>query len=189
MKDDRIPITKRTKRLKLTFFQALTHYCVVVFLLFIVSLTVWILIEIYVTNTYTGFRTTEELIKSSLPFLLFAIFFVFVQYRRLKFKEFNVRFTNKQFQEAVERTVNELKWNIVINNKDFFRAYRYWNWTGSWEEMVTIIKGKYRLLINSICDPNTFASVTSYGWNRKNIKVFLKNSSDVLENKEVKISF
>ena len=53
--------------------------------------------------------------------------------------------------------------------------------------MVTIIKDKDRLLVNSICDPNNMCSVVSYGWNRKNIKTFLKNLADVLDNKSAEI--
>jgi len=188
MKNNWIPLMKKTKRLKLTIDQALTHYWIVLFLLFIASLSVWSLIEIYVTDTYTGVRTAKELINVSLPFLLLAIFFVFIQYRRLKFKEFNVTFTDEQFQEAIERTVNELEWRIDRNEKIFFRAYRPWSWTGSWGEMITIIKEKDRLLINSICTPShLFGSVFSYGWNSKNMKTFLKNLSDVLKNKPVEI--
>ena len=122
---------KKSKRLKLTNLQTLTHYGCVMFLLLIVSLTVWSLIEIYVTKTYTGVRTASELINISLPFLLLAVILFFVQHRRLKFKEFTVTFTDEQFQEAVERTAKELSWKIDRNNKSFFRAYS-WNWGGSW---------------------------------------------------------
>ncbi len=187
MKNKWIPITKKDQRLKLTTNQALSHYGIVLLLLLIVSLTVWSLIEMYVTNTYTGVRTANELIKALLPVLLLAVFFVFVQHRRLKFKEIKVTFTDEQFQEAVERTVKDLEWRIDRNNKTFFRAYRPWNWTGSWGEMVTIIKDKDRLLINSICDPDNMSSVASYGWNRKNVTTFLKNLTAVLNNEPAEI--
>src|SRR5690606_8683166 len=36
-----------------------------------------------------------------------------------------------------------------------------------------------RLLLNSICDPNQWSSITSYGWNKRNINSFLKNLADV----------
>ncbi len=189
MKKGYIDIMQNTKRLKLTVFQTLTHYEMVLLLLLIVLLTDWSLIEIYLTDTYTGVLTTGELINSSLPFLGLAIIFAIIQYRRLNFKEFQVSYTDEQFQEALKRTVNDLEWKIESNNKTFLRAFRSWNWTGSWGEMVTIIKDKDRLLINSICDPDKMSSVTSYGWNKRNVKTFLKNLSDVLSNKpqEIKI--
>ena len=177
---------KKTKRLKLNLSQTLTHYGIVIFLLFIVSLTVKSLIEIYFTNTYTGVRTSEELINSSLPFLLFAILFAFIQYRRLNFKEFKTNFTEEQFLEALKRTETELEWRISKNNKIIFIAYRP-NWTGIWGELVTIIKENDKILINSICDPNRFSSVVSYGMNRKNIQTFLKNLSEVLSDKPAEI--
>jgi hypothetical protein len=45
--------------------------------------------------------------------------------------------------------------------------------------MITIIKDKDRLLLNSICDPNKGSSVASFGWNKRNIDTFLKNLVDV----------
>ena len=171
----------------MTTVQTLTHYGIVIFLLLIVSLTNWSLIEIYVTDTYTGVLTADELIKSSLPFLFAAIIFAFIQNRRLNFKEINLTYTDDQFQEAIQRTIKDLEWRIDKNNKTFFRAIRPWNWSGSWGEMVTIIKEKDRLLINSICDPDHMSSAVSYGWNRKNIKTFLKNLNDVLNNIPVEI--
>jgi hypothetical protein len=185
MKNERTKTMMKTKRLKLTPLQTLTHYGIVLLLLFIVSLTGWSLMEIYVTETYSGVRTADELIKSSLPFLALAIIFAIIQYRRLNFREIQVSYTDEQFQEAILRTVKDLEWRIERNNKTFFRAVRPWNWTGSWGEMVTIIKDKDRLLINSICDPDHMSSVASYGWNRKNIKTFIKNLSDVLNSRPV----
>lgn len=187
MKNERTLLMKKNKRLKLTTIQTLIHYGIVLLLLFIVSLTAWSLVEIYIIKTYAGIWTANELIRTSLPFLLLAVFFAFIQHRRLKFKEINVAFTDEQFQEAIERTAKDLKWRIARNNKTFFRAYRPWNWTGSWGEMVTIIKDKDRLLVNSICNPDNMSSVASYGWNRKNIKTFLENLTDVLNNKPAEI--
>ncbi|NEN24214.1 hypothetical protein G3O08_11945 [Cryomorpha ignava] len=174
---------KKNKRLKLKPLQTLTHYGIVLFLLFIVSLTAWSLIQIHVTDTYTGVRTSREIIRTSLPFLLLALFFAFIQYRRLKFKEIDVTFSDEQFQEAVDRTARELKWSIERNNKNFLRAYRSWNWTASWGEMVTIAKDKDRLFVNSICSPESMSSVASFGWNRKNISTFLENLTAVKNGK------
>lgn len=187
MRNDWVTIMKKNKRLKLTIFQTLTHYGIVLLLLFIATLTGWSLVEIYFTDTYSGVQTANELIKVSLLFLVLALIFVVIQYRRLSFKEFQMSYTDEQFQEAIERTINDLQWQVEKNNKTFFRAVRVWDWTGSWGEMVTIIKDKDLILINSICDPYHISSVFSYGWNRKNIKTFIKHLSDILNNKPIEI--
>ena len=163
---------KKNKRLKLSTIQALTHYGIVLLLLFIVCLSGWSLIEIYITNTYSGVRTADELIRNSFPFLLLAMLFAFIQHRRLRFKEINVTFTAEQFQEAIDRTIKDLEWRIDCNNKNLFRAYRPWNWSSSWGEMVTIIKDKDCLLVNSICNPDSLSSIASYGWNKKPLRHF-----------------
>ncbi len=178
MDNDWLQIMKESKRLKLTTIQTLTHFGVVLFSLFIALMMGWIMIQ--------G-ETVDELTKVPLFFLLLSIFFFFVQYRRLKFREFHLRYTEHQFQEAVKRTTNELEWSIDSKSETFFRAYRSSNWTGSWGEMITIIKEKDRLFINSICDPNKASSIASYGWNRTNIKTFTKNLTDVLNNKPAEL--
>ena len=90
-----------------------------------------------------------------------------------------MNYTDQEFQEAIQRTASEYEWKIERNNKAVFRAYRPSNWTGSWGEMITIIRGKDALLLNSICDPNKTSSVASFGWNKRNIETFLKHLSNV----------
>jgi hypothetical protein len=159
-------------RLKLTLGQTIDHYFIVAFLLLIPGLTSYDIYKMYVTQTYDGVRSADDLIKFSLPFLILAISFVFIQRHRLRFNEIKIKYTDEQFQEAVKRTIEELKWQVEFNDTDFFRAYRPWNWSASWGEMITIIKEKDRLLINSICDPNKTSSVLSWGWNKQNLEVF-----------------
>ena len=162
-------------RLKLTLSQMIDHYFIVVFLLFIPGLTIHSLYQMYVTETYDGVRSATELTLSSIPFIVLAIVFVFIQRNALKFTEVLVDYDEHKFCDAVNLTVGQLKWKIERNDNKMFRAYRQWNWSASWGEMVTIIKKKDRLLINSICDPNRMSSVTSWGWNKRNIETFKSN--------------
>jgi hypothetical protein len=175
MKREWIDIMKQTKRLKLSRWHTLDHFFIVLFILFIPGLTLFSLFEIYVTETYDGVRTAEELISTAWPWIIPAIAFYFIQKKRLRFREVKAEYSDQEFQEAIERTAKEYEWQIELNNKNVFRAYRPYNWTGSWGEMITIIKDKDRLFLNSICDPNKISSVASFGWNKRNINTFLKN--------------
>tara|TARA_B100000508_G_C11462776_1_gene280022 strand:+ start:1872 stop:2522 length:651 start_codon:yes stop_codon:yes gene_type:complete len=132
-----------------------------------------------VTDTYDGVRTAEELITTAWPWTIPAIIFYLIQKRRLRLREVKVEYSDQEFQEAINRTVKEYEWQIELNDKKIFRAYRPWNWTDSWGEMITIIKEKDRVLLNSICDPNKWSSVVSFGWNNRNIDTFLKNLIEV----------
>ena len=171
---------KNKKRLKLTWWETFTHYLIVPFMLIVPLVMAKDLFKIYVTETYTGNRSAEELINVTIPFLVLAVVFAIIQFRRLNFKEIEINYTEDQFQEAVERTVQDLGWKIENNQKNLFRAYRPWNWTGSWGEMITIISGKDKLFINSICDPNQKSSILSYGWNKRNISTFIKNLNETI---------
>lgn len=179
MNKEQIDIMKRSKRLKLSRWQTLDHFFIVILILLIPGFTLFSLFEIYVTDTYDGVRTAEELISTACPWIVPAVVFYLIQKRRLRFREVKVEYTEQEFQEAIERTAKEYEWQIEFNDNKIFRAYRPWNWTGSWGEMITIIKDKDRLLLNSICDPNKWSSVASFGWNKRNIDTFLKNLVDV----------
>ncbi|WP_430812955.1 MULTISPECIES: hypothetical protein [unclassified Carboxylicivirga] len=169
---------KETKRLKLSFWQLATHYSVAAFVLIPTIFTLANLFEIHVTKTYNGVRSGEELIETTIPFVVVAVLFVIIQYRRLRLKKFQFEYTEDEFKQAVEITAKKLEWTTVKNNHSFLRAHRAWNWTGSWGEMITIIKVKDGLLVNSICDPSCRPSIASFGWNRKNINTFLKILSE-----------
>jgi hypothetical protein len=168
-----------TKRLKLSRSETLTHYSVLLFLLFISFLSLPDLYRFYLTDTYTGLRSGTELLSDSLPWFILAIIFYFIQRRRLQFREFEIAQTVEDFSEALKRTVIELEWTIDEHNQHFVKATRTWNWTGSWGEMITIIRDDKKILINSICDPKSISSVASYGCNKRNIKSFINNLQDV----------
>ena len=171
-------------RLKLTFGQKADHYFIVVFLLIVPVLTIRSLYQMYITDTYDGVRSASELIWTSLPFLILSIAFVYIQTAGLKFQEIKTQYDEDDFMEAIRLTVEQLKWQIERNDNEVFRAYRPWNWSASWGEMVTILKQRDRLLINSICDPNKKSSVASWGWNKKNIETFKTNLALVTSKKK-----
>lgn len=174
---------KQRKRLKLNVTQTLSHYAIVLFLLFIPFFTLYDLFEIFVTKTYDGVRSATELMITGFPWIIPAIFFYFLQKKKLKFKEVSTSYSIADFEEAIERTVKELDLVIEFNRKNFFRANRPSNWTMSWGEMITIIHTKDSFLINSICDPNNPSSIFSFGWNMKNMRTFLQNLQDVNNHK------
>ncbi|MEM6263909.1 MAG: hypothetical protein AAGI38_15450, partial [Bacteroidota bacterium] len=120
---------KRTKRLKLSQWQTFVHYFVVPFLLLIPGFGLFSFIEIYVTDTYEGTRNANELLSFTLPWVIPAVVFYFIQRRRLRFREVKGDYSEQDFQAAIERTAKEYKWQIELNNKEVFRAYRPWNWT------------------------------------------------------------
>ena len=173
---------KKTKRLKLTFSQALTHYGTVIFLVLFVAVKSKSIIENYINDTYADIQETLDSLAIPFLFLLLAVVLFQIQYRKLKFRTFAVSFTDEQFQEAVQRTIKDLGWRIENNNKTFLRAYIHREWTIESGEMITIIKYKDRFLINCIFNPNTRHSIVSFGRNTKNVKTFLKNLEDTLNN-------
>ena len=170
---------KQTKRLKLSRWHSLTHFFIVPFILIPPSFDIYRLIENHINQPNYEGTTVGQVTSFTWVCITLAIGFYFIQKRRLRFREVKIEFTDSDFREAVKRSAKEYEWRIELNSKEVFRAYRPWSWTGSWGEMITIIKDKDRLLLNSICDPNLQSSVASFGWNKRNIDKFLSNLEDV----------
>ena len=171
------------KCLNLTFLQKMNFYGGVFLILFIFSLNAYSLFEIHITHTYQGLRTSKELINVSLLFFSIAVIYFFIKKRRLRFFEIKLNYNADNFEKALQKTSEELKWTIIENNENYIHAIRTSNWSGSWGERITIIKLENSILINSICDPKKIGSDASYGWNKKNKKIFMKNiMKEVAEN-------
>lgn len=165
-------------RLKLTLRQFITHYSLVLLLMIPNLLSVFSILE-NALGVYRGNAGVEGWYSSVIFFSIVILLLFIIQYRRLNFTKIEIDFTEKQFKEAIRRTAKELEWEIFKNNKKMLQATRNDMFGTLLGELITIIKGEGFILINSICDPNKWTNIFSYNRNKENVKIFLKNLSDV----------
>ena len=164
---------KEKETLTLTKGQLFGHYGIVPFLLMSPIMTTYSLIQIYLTKTYTEVRTVEELMLSGFPWLIPALLLYFIQKKRLKFTTINISVDKEKFHNAAKLTADKLGWTIQHSSTDSIIAVRQGGFSsGSWGELITIIRDRDKVLINSICDPDNIGSIVSYGWNKKNVRIF-----------------
>ena len=169
-------------RLKLTQWQFITHYSLVFLLMIPNLLSIFSIIE----NAFGVYRGKADVNDWYASFMFFSIviFLLFIiQYRRLNFIKIEIIFTENQFEEAVRRTAKDLEWKILRNNKKMLQASRNNMFGSLLGELITIIKGEGFVLINSICDPNKWTNIFSFNRNQENVKIFLRNLSDVTNEK------
>ena len=172
---------EQSNSLRLTRGQLFAHYAVVPFLLILPIYTTYSLIQIYLTHNYTGVRSAKELIMTSYPWIILALGSFFIQKKRLKFREIGISVKPENFKKAVILTSNKLNWEIKNMTNDYAVAVRNGNFLGgSWGELITIIRKKNIVLINSICDPDNIISVASWGWNKKNIETFKMSLENIV---------
>jgi len=125
----------------------------------------------YVTNTYQGVRSIDEMMTWSYLPLIPAVAFYFIQKTRLKFRVIPVAVDSEAFRNAVKETAEQLEWEILEQKTNLIIARSGFTWR-SWGELITIIRDKDRILFNSICDPDNRPSVASWGMNKVNLKTF-----------------
>ncbi len=168
--------------LQLNKVQLFWHYSIVPFLFTVPVITAITFYKYYVTHTYRGVRSMEEIATGYIP-IIPAIIFYFIQKRRLRFKSINISVDAETLLKAAEQTAKELEWKIQTKRKDTIVAKTGFSWR-SWGELITIIREHDRILINSICDPDNRPSITSFGMNKLNLKIFeqelRKITSDVI---------
>lgn len=181
MKKDVIEIMKRTGRLKLSFWAKVTHYMIVLFLFLPLIFVLFDLYKYFVTNSYSGVRTPQEMLQLSIPFALIGIIFAFIQYLRLRFKIIKTTMSKDILVKIIDKTADELQWIKLTKEKDLivFKTYPKW-WTGSWGEQITVLIDSDRLLVNSICDPDNRASVVSAGRNKKHTNRLIENINNAI---------
>jgi len=160
-----------TQALVLTRTQLFWHYCIIGFFLIPPIMNIIDFFKYYVTHTYEGVRTFEEMATWSYLPLIPAIAFYFIQKSRLKFKVIDIAIDQYAFIEAATETAQQLEWQIVKKKHNLIVAKSGFSWR-SWGELITIIRVKDKILFNSICDPDNIASVASWGMNGVNLKVF-----------------
>lgn len=173
MKLSWIKIMKETGRLKLSKWQLFWHFSIVPFIMIIPIMSAFAIFQIEVTGTYTGVRTAKEHFDMGWPWLIPAIIFAVIQYRRLDFKKIDISLTSEEFKKITKAAGDEMNWTMENVTNDIVIATTGFTWA-SWGERVTIVRDTNFILINSICDPDNRPSVSSWGRNRKNIEAFRK---------------
>jgi|APTNR8051073442_1049403.scaffolds.fasta_scaffold00005_140 hypothetical protein len=162
------------KKIELKGEHLFTHYAFLVLLLISPILNLFYIVEI-LTGTYDGKRTLEEHLTTSLPFLILAILFYLRQRQRLNYKEFKIDHSDEEIQDALTLTADQLNWTIQINKKGYIKAHRDGGSIDWWGEMITIKYDNNFIFINSISDPNAKPTVSSFGWDKKNVRTFIGN--------------
>ena len=165
--------------LKLNIWQSFTHYSVCSIPILLSGLTIYKILKYHLWQTYNETVSVKELWVTLGIAIVVTIILFFWQKKALNFKEYSSSYSDKEFKEALNRTIQKLEWRILSNTSNIVQAYRPSNWTGSWGELITIVQGKDKVYFNSICDPDARASITSYGWNKKNRTTFYEHLSNV----------
>ena len=169
--------TENNFRLKLSVKQKFSYYMPTCIMLIILLLVLNSIIEYFFGNDEMGHFILANLLFCALALIIFVF-----QYKGLYLQKIDIQFSENQFQEAIQRTVKELEWDIEINHEHLLQAYSSDEFSSGWGEMITIVKQDNILYFNSICDPDRRMTFFFIGKNKENKKVFLKNLSDVINN-------
>ena len=166
-------LSLQTNKLKLSFWDKVSHFGIVGFLFLIPLMFVFFHLKDAINGTPKSLKE-GEIYFLLIPTLLGLLFYK-VQLDRLKFKEVHTMLSRKELADIIEKVGTELKWHPEEISDDIVIAKTHPSFfSGSWGEQITILFGKNKVLVNSICDPDQKSSVVSMGRNKKNINTLVK---------------
>lgn len=172
MTEQQIEFSLQTNKLHLKFWDKISHFGIVGFLLFIPLIFVFFHLKDSLNGTPKPIRE-GEIYFIIIPIVL-AIVFYKLQSDRLKFKEVSTNLSRQQLTDIIEKVGNKLKWYPEEINENLIIAKTHPSFfSGSWGEQITIIFDTNRVLVNSICDPDKKSSVVSMGRNKKNVNTLI----------------
>lgn len=174
---------KRYKKVLLNKSQLKNHYSIVHTVIVISLIPVIILIadKIGLLSSSSLERIFNLFYLMTMPMLILAFYFYMQLKKSLRYKEVEVKCSDIEFEEALKRTTKELGLLVETTEKGYFRGYSDYDYIGIEGSMITIIKKEDFILFNSIKDPNRYTLSGSWGRNKKNYNIFLKNLRDVLK--------
>jgi hypothetical protein len=165
-----------TGMMHLDRWQFFTHFLIVGFLCIIPFVIILFHISDFIENGKTQFKEGE------VWFIVVATLLSYLTYRlqkgRLKFHLAQSTLDRKQLNKVIGDVAQELKWVTMSSHKDVYTAKTFPGFfSGSWGEHITILFYENKVLVNSICDPDSRSSITSFGRNRKNVQTLLSRIS------------
>jgi hypothetical protein len=173
MKKELIKKSLETGELHLTFWQKEGHFGLVIYLLIIPITFLFFSIKDAITGNFDKIRPELLIfgaIACGLSFVTYRL-----QRKRLKFVTVDTNLDRDQLTKIIELTGEELKWRPLFIDDQVIVAKTFPGfWSGSWGEQIAIMFDNGKILINSICDPDSRSSVFSNGRNTKNINLLVE---------------
>ena len=162
---------KRTGRLNLSIDNAMTHYRLPIYFFGISAFL----------SGFTTYDCLQGIDTFHKPLLLFALISIptllgilvsYWQYRKLFFVKIVTRLTVDELYEVIQQVGVREEWLCEFAGEDCVVIHTPGGFSKmSWGEQVFIVFDTGQVWINSICDLQKRASITSFGQTKKNIRM------------------
>lgn len=171
-----IRLSIRKRRLQLRGWNLLSYWANVALLSHFITLPIWAIAK-------------KNLLDNHLFFFYLAMavgIAAFIRYnlRRLRIQSYAMRITQKQFNDAFEAAGLYRNWDSVRINQEFAIAHQNvgWQWGGL---HVLAVRRANEVFIHADISPDIGANPFSFGRNRNNRQVLLREIQKVLSGAEV----
>lgn len=166
-----------TGELQLGFWEKLTHFSIVGFMLFIPSVLIFIHLFKFFSGDLMSFQIEE--IPIILVPLILAFLFYWIQKQRLKFRIVKSELNKDQLNEIILEVAKSLEWEFTSKSVNAYVAItKPAFFSGSWGEQITILFHDNCVYVNSICNPNGRTSLVSWGRNKNNEQTLINKINE-----------
>ena len=168
MTEEEIWYSIEKNEVKLTIWEKLNHYGIVVFQLIVAVLYLTGFIRDHVNKTI---NSTDEIYIAGLIVLIFISFLTYKLLRhRLTFKSIETGLKRSELNDIIRKAGIEHKWILVnVNEYSIVARTNPGYFPVSRGERITIIFEQNKVFINSISDPVRTSRFLSMGQNKRNV--------------------
>ena len=168
MTEEEIRYSIEKNEVKLTIWEKLNHYGIVVFQLIVAVLYLTGFIRDHVNKTI---NSTDEIYIAGLIVLIFISFLTYKLLRhRLTFNTIETGLKRSELNDIIRKAGIEHKWILVnVNEYSIVARTNPGYFPVSRGERITIIFEQNKVFINSISDPVRTSRFLSMGQNKRNV--------------------
>jgi len=165
---------KQTRKLTLPKTQMLLHFFPVFVFLLIASICFFISLVAHEHHLSLDFKFL------SLTAILIAIYLFYRQFNQLNFTSIQATLTEQEFRDMFEILAKKMNWLAEYSGESYVVATIEFKWS-NWGTLITLIRDKDCILVNSICDLHNKPTTTSWGQNKRNVEA-VKNYLSAFSN-------
>ena len=172
MTEEEIRYSIEKNEVKLTIWEKLNHYGIVIFQLIIEGLY---LIGFVRDHENKPLKSSDGLFIGVFVILILILFLTYKLLRhRLAFNSIETSLKRTELNEIIRKVGIEHKWILLTVNENCIVAKTKPGYFPFWQgERITILFDQNKVFINSICDPVRTNRLLSLGQNRRNVNTLM----------------
>lgn len=164
----------RRKRVRLSPGFKILHYLPLLPLFWVSLVLISLISQFDKSGSYGNFTYTEGIMPFAPPLIIFSFLLYRYQRAKLGMTEVLINLKRGEFARVIDYMKQTCNWDIQTQKGGLLTAHKRAPKTLGFEEIITVIRSRNTILINSRSNPVRWISFISFGRNIRNTSDFVR---------------